>query len=361
MARPGGYASPVNGGEVRARKFVPCRGTRSGYNASQVDELLCGTAAELDAGRSAAPLIKNATFRKRTASQRYDIDAVDWFLDQLLIHPDHREPAGPGFDPWCDLDVAQFTRAGGSRPAKQQGSLRRHFAGECATAWRDFGQQPGTYLRWELVKSSVRPPRVSELRTADQQTLASMRGARGSVPKTVSTAGRTFTLNTPKIPARSTAGSWPPGIAEAAACSWRDDAGRYAAGTMKDRVRRTMKNQLERIGARGVGEFVDDAGTPILFTSGLNFSHRACARVTFPDRRWLRFLVRGTKRANAIMTAVDQDGNKVARYRDTGRRFHPGEAVEIAVHPGRELTDELILVNAISARWLAGYFNSSDN
>jgi hypothetical protein len=97
------------------------------------------------------------------------------------------------------------------------------------------------------------------------------------------------------------------------------------------------------------------ARLPILYTSGKNSACRAAACVTFPDRRWLRFPVRGTQLANAIMTAVDQAGNKVARYRVIGPGFftHP---VEITVHPGQQLADELVLAIVISAPWLSSYF-----
>jgi hypothetical protein len=61
------------------------------------------------------------------------------------------------------------------------------------------------------------------------------------------------------------------------------------------------------------------------------------------------------------MTAVDQAGNRVTRYRliekpagwDTAPR-----KTEIIVHPGWELTDELALALtvAISSEWLGYYF-----
>lgn len=58
------------------------------------------------------------------------------------------------------------------------------------------------------------------------------------------------------------------------------------------------------------------------------------------------------------MTAVDQAGNSVVRYRII---FPPGlprpSIVEIAVNPGWELTDELVLAIAISAPWLGSYFS----
>ncbi len=100
-----------------------------------------------------------------------------------------------------------------------------------------------------------------------------------------------------------------------------------------------------------------------MYLSGHNVDLRANACITFPDQRWLRFPVRGTHPTNAIMTAVDQAGNKVARYRDTSRHLHPAtvrkvraDTVEIAVHPEQELTLQLILAIAISAPLVAQYF-----
>jgi hypothetical protein len=60
------------------------------------------------------------------------------------------------------------------------------------------------------------------------------------------------------------------------------------------------------------------------------------------------------------MTAVDQAGNRVARYRKSTTRDLPRERppVEITVHPDRKLTDELVLAIAISADWLESYFHS---
>jgi hypothetical protein len=106
-------------------------------------------------------------------------------------------------------------------------------------------------------------------------------------------------------------------------------------------------------------ELLDATGMPILYTSGRNYRRTAGACITFPDRRWLRFPVRGTRQANAIMTAVDQAGNKIARYRvigmikGTSMPQFPGlwKAIEITVHPGQPLTGELTLAIAISASW----------
>ncbi len=61
-------------------------------------------------------------------------------------------------------------------------------------------------------------------------------------------------------------------------------------------------------------QLLDETGTPILYAGGVT-SGQDHGYIKFPGGRWLRFPVRGTKRAHAIMSAVDQAGNKVARYR----------------------------------------------
>jgi hypothetical protein len=60
-------------------------------------------------------------------------------------------------------------------------------------------------------------------------------------------------------------------------------------------------------GRPSVAEFparvlADETGTPALYTSGQNFNWRAYYSIRFPDQRRLRFLVRGTRRSNAIVT-----------------------------------------------------------
>ena len=100
-------------------------------------------------------------------------------------------------------------------------------------------------------------------------------------------------------------------------------------------------------------ELVDQTRMPTLYVNGQNHGNSAYASITFPDLQRLRFLVRGTAPGNAIMTAVDQAGNRVARYRISPRR-----GVDITVHPELKLTDELVLTIAISAPWLRRYFRS---
>ena len=134
----------MNGDEVRDTWFLR---RRRSYDASEVDDLLDRVAAELDAGRPAGPLIENATFQEK--KEGYDVDAVDWFLDQLILHPGHAERAGTSADPWRDLPVAQFTQGRVSGLAGQPRHIQPYLAEECMKAWRDFGQQPGMSLTWE--------------------------------------------------------------------------------------------------------------------------------------------------------------------------------------------------------------------
>jgi hypothetical protein len=358
VARTSSYALSVNDDVVRDTWFLRSSWLRNitghtrsitGYAAPEVDDLLGRVAAELDVGRPAGPLIENATFRRMhnpLLPGGYDIDAVDWFFGQLLRRPDHTELAGISADPWRDLAVAQLTGSKVRDAAGQPRNPRASFAEECANAWRDFGQAPGMHLRWGRAGRRLLRSACYELRTA-QQTIASRDGQR----LTVLTGGRSFTYKKPDVPARSTADSWPAGIAELAARSWRDSAGHFAA--------ETISSKAQRWEARTARELVDETGIPILYSSGQNFNRRAYACVTFPDQRWLRFLVRGTEPWNTIMTAVDQAGNRVARYRkSTGDPLWERAEAEITVHPDQRLTDELVLAIAISAEWLESYFSS---
>jgi DivIVA domain-containing protein len=305
---------PVNGDDVRHARFI---GNGWGYDAFEVDDLLRRVADAIDAGQAAGLLRENTTFRL-SRSRGYDIDAVDWFFGQLRRREEHSEVAGTSTDPWRDLAVVNhYTLARPShladpsaRPSwrarrKYMADGRKYLSEDCANAWRDFGQQPGMHLRWGQVAA-----RRYELRTPERQTIASYHhgsstDVRWPERATLGTGGRNFALQAP--PARSLS---PADV-----------------------------------------EIFDETGTLFFDVSGRNFETRARARVTFPRRRWLKFPVRGTQAANAIMTAVDEAGNKVVRYRING-------PVEIVVHPDRALTDELALAIAISAPWLDLYFQS---
>jgi hypothetical protein len=302
----------VNGDQVRDTWFGPIEGDDQGYDARQVQELLRRVAAELDAGRPVGPLIENASLRMRTSRGRYDMDAVDWFLGQFLLPPGRFGLDGISADPWGDLPAAQFCH----NPSREASGA--YFDRQCQDAWRDFGQLPGTRLRWG------RPRMFTEaLYDEEQQVLASVWR---SSPEIVSTGGRDFILAS-----RTTHHEIPP------------------------------KTWSRAVFDRWAGLADDETGIPVLYTNGDHRgSGRAHAWIMFPDQRWLRFLVRGTRKTNVIMTAVDQAGNRVARYRIADRDPRLGwksllglsRSVEIIVHPGWKLTDELALALVISAGWL---------
>jgi hypothetical protein len=301
----------MNGDQVRDTWFWPPGHDVQGYDARQVQELFRRVATELDAGRPVGPLIENARLRMRTSGGRYDIDAVDWFLGQFLLPPGHFGPDRISTDPWGDLPVAQFYH----NPSREASGA--YFVRQCEDAWRDFGQLPGTHLWWGRAGMFRKA-----LYTEEQQILASVWG---SSPNIVSAGGRNFILTS-----RATHHEIPP------------------------------KTWSIAVYGRWAGLADDETGIPVLYTNGDNRYGRAHAWIMFPDQRWLRFLVRGTRKANVIMTAVDQAGNRVARYRIADRDLRFGwktllglsRSVEITVHPDWKLTDELALALAISAGWL---------
>jgi hypothetical protein len=267
-----------------------------------------------------------------------------------------------GADPWQDLSTEnpppeEAWRALPVRPSQrrawkahwdQSRENWQHLAQECEGEWHDFGQQPGTHLR--LVRTGIMGR--SELRTAEQQTIARRRDWPGTA---ISAGGRTFTWK------EVTGSSWP-GIAEMVRHAHQNggagdfpDPGTPDNDKSQAAVSSRKHNRFERSRLH-LGALRDETGMPILYTSGRHYNHIAGARITFPDERWLRFPVRGTGYANAIMTAMDQAGNKVARYRLTGKLSpFSALAVEITVHPKQPLTDELVLAIAMSAGWLDLY------
>jgi hypothetical protein len=214
----------------------------------------------------------------------------------------------------ADQEREAAARASLLEHQKQARQDQGHLDQERAGAWRDLDQQPGTRLRWERVGVVRR-----ELRTAEQETIAFVRYG---WPTTISAGGRTFTRKRIK-------GSSPP----------------WMASSRKPNLTVRLAVKLT------VTELVDETGMPVLYTSGRNYNYDAGARITFPDQRWLRFPVRGANQANAIMTAENQTGNEVARYRTSG------SSVEIIVRPGQSLTDELVLALALSAPWLNSFFS----
>ena len=316
----------MNGDEVRNVTF-----SRGLYTAAEVNDLLERVAAELDAGRPAGPLIADAMFRLASSRRSgYDTDEVDWFLDYLRRQEDPSEAARADTDPWRDLAADPWCIR--REPGDPAVRITEPSWDECADAWRDFDRQPGTRLWW--VRTGVMR---RELRTADQQPLASFRYVNAAFQtkyllsiRALRAGGRTFTFKrvTPS--------------------EWADTAGTISRDLL---IEAHMPPLRASRGDPSLRQLLDDTGTAVLYKGGTHFNYRARAYIKFPGQRWLRFPVRGTSRGNAIMTAVDQAGNKVARYRFTDA----GKTIEITVHPDRRLTEELALAIAVSAPWMGDY------
>lgn len=296
------------------------------YDACHVDALLERIAADVDAGRSVGPLIVGATFpvlRRRETRRGCDVGAVEWFLEQLR----QRENPAEAADPWRDLAADPYTvRRDSSFPGGRVAAPSKE---ECTDAWCDFNRPPGT----RLALCGTGPWR-GELRTITGQTILTART--GPHTTSLSLGGRTY------IQRRVTRSSWPD-----------------IAPTISHTLPTAPAHQLERYTESRINlrwRYLDETGRPILYATNSHGYHYACGYIKFPGQRWLRFPVRSTRRANAIMTALDQDGHKVARYRITPYTAVMHRMIEITIHPDQQLTTELALAIAISAPWIRSYF-----
>jgi hypothetical protein len=359
----------VNGDEVRCL-ILPRAG--SGYDSASVGELLDQVAAELDAGRPAAPLIAGATFppwsgwpgwgrdphgRKRRG---YDCAAVDGVLAQLRRQDD---PAARA-DPWRDLPawhyymarpdagaadpVAAWRRVMAPPAARMQAA--KDYARACADAWRGFALVPGTQL--SLVKTGAGR---HELRDAKGHALASARSLASSVPA-LSRNGRTYTLG------NVTKAQWPAVAAQLCARHPGSPAHLQSTPPAARAGKPAAGSRIPAARSRPTGllSLADRTGPPVLYASGSHYDHDAGGVVEFPGQRWLRFPVRGSTPSDAIMTAVDQAGRPVARYRITSHgAFGLWRAIDITVHPGQPLTDELLLTLIHTAGLIIPFFNHS--
>jgi DivIVA domain-containing protein len=308
--------------DQRPQKFSTTR-LREGYDQGEVDAFLKEIRETFLGIRKpflTSGDVRNKQFSATVLRPGYDRDEVDAYLNEVelrLTAPPLGQSRGDEPAPEASRLLAQDQPAGSRtdlRPRPSRHAVQQRYTQERWKEWDEFDQQPGTYLLLAWVTIARR-----ELRSADQQTIAAMTyrwydPIRGNA--NISEIGGQFSINLESFVLRSTG---------------------YAQSR----------------------ELVDATGTPVLYTSGMNFEHSAKASVSFPDGRSLQFPVQGTRRANAIMTAVDEAGNSVARYRiipfSTGSLGR--KSIQIAVVPGRDLTNELILALVISAPQLRSYFS----
>lgn len=103
-------------------------------------------------------------------------------------------------------------------------------------------------------------------------------------------------------------------------------------------------------------ELIDPSdGIVVLRVIGRHYGGKSDAVVAFSDQRRFRFPILGTGISDEVMTAVDEEGNKVVRYREAKRRTtqtRSAARIEAVVNPALKVTPDLLLLVAISSGFL---------
>lgn len=350
---PESYCRSMNAADVRSTSFLI---KDHGYDVTAVRSTLHAIAGTLDAGSSPKSVIDEARFRTWTpiGSTRngYDIQAVDWYLASFLGEGQLIRPPVDAGDPWCvDPVVNQFSRPD-SDPAARKEPLRRHqtkamLAQACNAAWQRIDDLPGTRLEWGGGRTGGvilgGPWPVSARREQSKRSEPTLLTSLGV--DTVAVGDETYRL----VPAPEDDVSFR--LAEAA---YADTYGNHQAVGRWSPESRSPKWLAEaQKFTKGVRACFAESESRLRFTvSGPNFARRCATRITFADYTWLRFLVRGTKQANAVMTAIRSDGTALLRLRaDNGY-------IEVVFPPDLRISSDLMAIAAIAASSFDTYFET---
>jgi DivIVA domain-containing protein len=95
-------------------------------------------------------------------------------------------------------------------------------------------------------------------------------------------------------------------------------------------------------------------GAPLLWLRGHHSFRRAAGRVLFPCQRYFIFPVSGTRKGNAVMTAVSESGATVLWIRHLRRHEY-----DVVVNLDYGITPEILCVIELTAGWLADYCTPS--
>jgi len=99
-------------------------------------------------------------------------------------------------------------------------------------------------------------------------------------------------------------------------------------------------------------------GSAVLRVMGRHHGGESNAVVAFSDQRRFHFPILGTGLFDEVMTAVDQEGNKVVRYRQAKQRLgrttqtRSAAKIEAVVNPAYKVTPDILLVIAVSSGFL---------
>jgi hypothetical protein len=141
------------------------------------------------------------------------------------------------------------------------------------------------------------------------------------------------------------------------------DRGRHVV--IHDRLYRLRRLGKYRLGVPGAPyQLVDPDGNPVLSAEGRNFNWNAGAilrtrahRFTFPVR-WKKALTQSKR--FAVMSAIDDTGSAFAHYRRVTPSGSRSNQTEMVVGSDAPLSDELIILLAMSAGQIDSYFRTPD-
>jgi DivIVA domain-containing protein len=316
----------------------------------QVDVLLRRLDEANPAGPERAGLIEDATFR--SSKKGYSPDHVDWFLQELLMR--ERSWRAAGADPWDEFEAADRYRpleaADIGSPDEASSRLKQQARKRMMSEWSELDEEQGLHLRYQ--GKSRRP---SVLLTADNEPLVTVKGRYALTEKRrtvhLVTKKGSYTLRS-VCPRRWLA----PRKRREVKRSPESPIAVVAAEARCDRGGHHLSKDVSAQSCHllGLQEATDDAtGVGVLYISGQTLSRRCWMRITFPDGRWLRFLVRGDLSTSGIMTASDQSGRRLVRYK-VARPL--STEIKLVVNPSIALSEELLLAMSLSAPSLPWYF-----
>jgi hypothetical protein len=304
------------GDEVRGVTFPRQRG----YDGAAVWSTQLVIADLLDAGRSPATYLSQKTL---PAGYGFDMEAVDRYLDGLVGKSDMTPVQdGTSTNPWTGRLPTTLRR--GATPGRYLGpddwvlgnARSSQFASECENEWFQIPSLPGTHLKAALsLRTSIKwtyqwPVSAREIQSVvEPTTLATVRlTAHNKAVLTVTESGEAFQI--------------------------LGRPGEVVAKASGELI-------LQRTGESG------KKSHPLLRHQG----RQPFTAIYLPDRRWFRFPVRGTRRGDAVMTAVDQSETEVMWFRLAGAK-----GVDVVVAPERRVTTEVLCVIAIASPLIWYYF-----
>jgi hypothetical protein len=299
------------GSDVRRVTFLKSTrwGYPAGYPVDAVDDALNAAAEALHFGRP----VQTGELKRSPKSGSYSSDAVDCFFRDLgQLSSSLARGRKPTTGGWYEgfvtnalwrLEAPEDGRLAGATVPESPEQRRKRLEQECNEAWERFPELVGTHLKLDRVSS-----RGWELiRSEDGLALASTKGARWADRGDIAQIEFNGAIYRRTI--------FPP---------WR---------------RRFQWVNVE-------------TKSSILRGAGVNSNHRARMAMELPDGRRFRFPVRGTETRNAVMTAVDDKGDRVARFRSAR-----GSGLEAVVAPHVPITTEVLLVVAASSQAVLTYFH----